>query len=392
MDEISTNYQRCTVTVMDTEGTDISFDEQGICNNVHEFKRDLQLYPQCDKDRNIQLTEIVDEIKKSGRGKQYDCIVGVSGGVDSTYVAYQAVKLGLRPLAVHVDNGWNSELAVNNIENMINTLGIDLYTHVIDWPEFKDLQLSFLKASVSDAEIPSDHANRSVLMQVAIKEKIKYSLTGRNLSGEGILGDNWTYTTLDWKYVKAVQKQFGKRKLKKYPHSSVFKILKSTVLNRVRDILILNYLPYKKESALSEIKKDLGYREYEQKHYESIYTRFFQSYILPKKFNIDKRKAHFSVLILNGQMTREDALEQLKTPPISEQKLQIDKEFVLKKLGLTECEFEQIMNKPIKKYTDYPNNKFYFKFHENKKTLMVVRLLKRAKILPQEFAARSAPC
>lgn len=385
--ENSTPYRICSRTVMDTEGTDILFDTDGICLNAHNFLRDRSRLPKEDE-RQKYLDEIIQRIKAAGKGNQYDCIVGVSGGVDSTYVAYLAKKFGLRPLAVHVDNGWNSELAVNNIENAVKKLDIDLHTHVIDWSSFKDLQVAFLKASVSDAEIPSDHANRAVLMKIGVQEKIKYCLTGRNLSTEGILGNNWTYGNLDWKYIKNVHKLYGSQKLSNYPHVSLTKILFSLMFSRITDVSILNFVPYVKKDVLEVLKNELDYREYPAKHYESIYTRFFQSYILPEKFNIDKRKAHYSVLILTGQMTRDEALKKLEAPPYDKSSIEADKSFVIKKLGLDLEEFEKIMSLPVKRYTDYPNNSKYIVFSKNKYLLFVVKLLKKINILPKEFAAR----
>ncbi|MBD3318137.1 MAG: N-acetyl sugar amidotransferase [Chitinivibrionales bacterium] len=383
------NYRICSQSVMDTEGTEIEFDDNGVSQYVPKFLADLGYLPKTDAERDAQLRRYVRQIKKAGTGKKYDCIVGMSGGVDSTYVAYIAKNLGLRPLAVHVDNGWNSELAVCNIENAVKKLGIDLYTHVIDWPSFRDLQVSFLNASVSDAEMPSDHANRAVLMKMAAKHKVRYSLTGRNLKTEGILGSNWSYGNLDWKYIKSIHRQFGSRKLRGYPHCGLVEMLYYVSVLKITDVPILNFVPYTKNEALQTMKNELGYREYEAKHYESIYTRFFQSYILPKKFRIDKRKAHLSVLILTGQMTREEALQILKEPPYDEEKIGEEREFVVKKLGLTMGEFEEIMSLPIKRYTDYPNNSKYLLFNKNKKMLAFVRALKMLHIFPKEFAARA---
>jgi len=384
------SYKMCTRCVMDTEGTDIEFDENGVCMNVHAFLKDRSRLLKSDMEREAALEKIIARIKKDGEGHEYDCVVGVSGGVDSTYVIYQAKKLSLRPLAIHVDNGWNSELAVQNIENAIKTLNVDLYTHVIDWTEFRDLQVSFLKASVSDAELPSDHANRAVLMKVAAKKNIKYSLTGRNLATEGLLGNNWTYSTLDWKYINAIQKCFGSIKLKSYPHLSLFDILYNVAIRRISDISILNYLPYNQKDVLETLEKELGYRRYAEKHYESIYTRFFQSYILPKKFNIDKRKAHLSVLILTGQITRKEAIEALKKSQNDLSQMEEDKEFVQKKLGLDIEKLDSIMNLPIKKFSDYPNNSQFFKFYQHKRLIALVRFLKVFHVFPKEFASRSA--
>ena len=378
-------YELCARCLMDTSDPDIEFDEKGHCNHCRELLQ-MREHFQLDGSRKDRLEQIVAEIKEQGKGKNYDCIVGVSGGVDSTYVAYLVTKLGLRTLAVHVDNGWNSELAVNNIEKVLKKLNIDLYTHVIDWEEFRQLQLAFLRASVSDAEIPTDHAIRAVLNRVAVREKVQYVINGRNFFTEGILPWSWTYSALDWKYIRCINKRFGLKRLRKYPHMSLFYLFYSVFIRRVKLFSILNYVNYNKKDAMALLKKDLGWKDYGGKHYESIYTRFFQAYILPVKFGFDKRKAHLSVLVCTGQITRENALKNLKCPPDRAERVAEDKTYVIKKLGLSVDQFENIMSLETRHYSDYPNNSHFFLIHNNRFLFSLLKLLKRLHIIPEGFA------
>lgn len=354
------NYRMCSKTIMDTIGnTDIKFDSEGICQYVREYERLLDVRVPDDSKRKEKLDEIVTAIRASGLGHDYDCIIGVSGGVDSTYLVYLVKELGLRPLAIHLDNGWNSELAVSNIETILNKLGVDLYTHVLDWEEFKDLQLSFLKASVPDGEIPTDHAITAILYKMAAKYNIKYIISGTNVRTEGIMPTIWSDGHLDWKYIQEIQSKFGTKKLKYYPHLSVFSYFNFLLFKRIKKVSILDYIDYDKPKVMAFLENELGWRNYGGKHYESIYTRFFQGYILVKKFSIDKRKGHLSTLICSGLMTKEEALKEIQLDPYpSKELLNIDREFVLKKLGLNENEFLAIMDLPLKYYTDYNNNNF----------------------------------
>jgi len=359
-DDMSEEYKRCKRCVMDTLDPGISFDADGNCNFCTEYfvREPGQVFK-----GNLgqkKLEKFINLIKADGKNKPYDCIMGVSGGVDSTYVAYLAKQQGLRPLAVHFDNGWNSELAVRNIENILNKLNIDLYTHVVDWDEFRDLQLSFLKASVANAEIPSDHGFLATLYDVALKHKIKYFLTGTNFETEGILPAGYGYLSVDLKHILAVHKRFGTKSLSTYPKLSLPKYMYARFVRKLTKVSILNYVNYKKEAAMELIQKELGWQYYGGKHYESIFTRFFQAYILPRKFGFDKRKAHYSSLICSGQMTREEAVQLLKTDPCDPKMLVEDREYVIKKLGLTEASFKEIMNLPTHLSTDYPNNSRIF--------------------------------
>ncbi len=372
-------YKICTATVMDTIGDpDIVFDENGICNYYHEFLEKLKIRVPGNSIAKVQLDSMVKKIKTSGKNNKYDCIIGVSGGVDSTYTAWLVKSFGLNPLAVHLDNGWNSELAVKNIENVLNILGIDLFTEVLDWEEFKDLQLSFLKASTPDGEIPTDHAILAVLYKTAAKFGVRYIISGMNFRNEGMLPPSWARGYLDWKYIKSVQKQFGRKPLSSYPHLSIFSFLYYNLVKRIRTVSFINYVPFNKEEAIKKIETELGWRNYGGKHYESIYTRFFQSYILPVKFLIDKRKAHLTCLIAStGEVTRQQALEILKQPIADAKLIDDDKEYVTKKLGISVKEFESIMNSPVKSILDYPNNHFLeMKFRK------LLNKLRNLKLLP----------
>ncbi len=352
-------YRICTNCVMDTSDREITFDENGVCSHCKKFNELARKYPMDDEKGREELNSIIAEIKASGRGKKYDCILGVSGGVDSTYVAYKLKEFGLNPLAVHLDNGWNSELSVINIENTLNILGIDLYTKVLDWEEFKDLQRSFLEASVPDVEIPTDHAFISFLYDVAAKEGIKHIITGSNVSCEGVLPRTWSYGHHDWRYIKSIHKLFGKGKLKQFPHYTQLKLIYYKLFLGQKVVDVLNYMSYEKEPVMELIQDKLNWKYYGGKHYESRYTKFIQAYILPEKFGIDKRRAHLSALICSGQITREEALNELDRDLYPLKDLNEDKEFVIKKLGFTEAEFEEIMRKPPKSYWDYPSYENY---------------------------------
>jgi N-acetyl sugar amidotransferase len=346
----------CTRCIMDTTDPDIVFDADGVCNHCHRYEAVASQRLVPPELRKNRLDSLVTEIKNAGVGKPYDCVIGVSGGVDSTYVAWVVKDLGLRPLAVHLDNGWNSELAVSNIEKTLKTLGIDLYTHVIDWEEFRDLQVSFLRASTPDGEVPTDHAIFALLYQLAAKHGLKHIITGTNVISEAILPEKWGYGYFDWSYVKDVHRRFGTSRLSTYPHFSLINLFYYVFLRSIRMVSILNFIDYNKKEAMDVLQKQLGWVYYGGKHYESIYTRFYQAYVLPRKFNIDKRKAHYSNLVLSGQMSRPEALEAMREPVYPEKLLEEDREYAIKKLGLDESSFGEIMAAPNKTFLDYRNN------------------------------------
>ncbi len=350
------NVQVCTKTVMDTlADPNITFDENGVCNYFYQYQDRVNKFFIGGEKGKEELAKVFNRIKEEGKGKKYDCITGVSGGVDSTYMVYLCKQYGLRPLVIHLDNGWNSEIANQNINNIIDKCGYDLYTHVIDWDEFKDLQLSFLKASVIDLELTSDHAIFAIIYKLAKKHNIKYLLSGFNITTEGILPEAWRWYKYDWLNIKSIQKQFGSVKLKSYPHVSFNRKIYFDLVKKMQTVMPLNYLDYNKEEAKKIITEELGWRDYGGKHFESIITRFYQGYILPEKFGVDKRKAHLSTLIASGQLSRNEALEELKEPIYNAKMLAEDKEFVLKKFGFSEAEFDALMNAPIKGHAEYPS-------------------------------------
>lgn len=346
---------------MDTSDPDIWFDEEGVSS--HALQYDAQFAPTVNAamrgDRESELHNLVAAIKTAGRGKPYDCIVGVSGGVDSSYLILQAVKLGLRPLAVHFDSGWNSELAVGNIENLVRRLEVDFYTEVVDWREMRDLQLSFFKASVANCDIPTDHAFAHVAFQQATKYGVKYILSGHNLATESILPKAWGYNAGDARHLKAIQRRFGTVPLSSYPTLGLIKrYFWYETVRGVKTVRPLNYLRYVHEDAKAAITEELGWRDYGGKHYESVFTRYFQGYYLPMKFGFDKRRAHLSSLILSNQMTRTQALEELKESNYDDRLREQDHEFIAKKLGISKSEFEEILARPIVDHLDYPNEKW----------------------------------
>jgi N-acetyl sugar amidotransferase len=368
-------YQMCVRTVMDTTDPDIWFDEHGVSSYALNYDSNIAPIVNAAQSgaRRPELDAIVAKIKASGKGKPYDCVVGISGGVDSTYLILQAVRLGLRPLAVHFDSGWNSELAVGNIENIVNKLGLDLYTDVVDWREMKDLQLSFFKASVPNCDIPTDHAFASVAYQQAVKYGIKYILSGHNLVGESILPTAWGHSAADSRHVRAIQRRFGSVKLKTYPMLGPFKRhLWYEIIKGITSVDPLNYLPYSPKEAKVEIARELGWRDYGGKHHESVFTRYFQGYYLPHKFGYDKREAHLSSLILAGQETREAALRELEQPPYDEALRKQDHEFIAKKLGVSTDELEEIFERPPVAHLDYPHETWVWPA-----TLKVLQLVSR---------------
>lgn len=353
------DYQICTNCIMDTTDPEIYFDENGVCNHCLKFENQLKKNWFPNEEGKKKLDAIINQIKIDGKNKKYDCVIGLSGGVDSSYLAYILRKLypELRILAVHIDGGWNSELAVHNIENIVKILGIDLYTGVVPWEEMQDLQLAFFKSQLANQDVPQDHAFFATLYHVANKNSIKYFLSGGNLATESIFPFSWGYNAMDSTQLKAVHKKFGKVQLKKYEIVTFFKRkIYYPYFKKFKIIRPLNFLPYIKDEAKETIKNELNWRDYGGKHHESKFTKFFQAYWLPTKFGFDKRKAHLSSLIISGQITRNEALKELEKPLYDETELKEDKEFVSKKLGISLEEFETIMQQPNKTFLDYPSD------------------------------------
>lgn len=337
-----TKYRECTKLLFDTnDDPKMTFDQNGVCNYYYEYLQLEKEYVKKGVEAEKEIQSFLGFAKKNKSGK-YDCIIGVSGGVDSTYLLYLAKKLGLNPLAVHFDNGWNSELAVNNIETVTRKLGIDLQTYVIDWNEFKDIQRSYFFAGVIDLEVPTDHAIYGALYSLALDNNIKLVFSGVNIVSESIMPHHWSYEKLDHVNILDIHKRFGKCKLKNFPivDNKFREKIKSSGIKVFR---LLNYVPYYKKEVEEILVNELGWKPYGGKHYESVFTRFYQGYILPLKFGVDKRKAHLSNLICSGQLTKEEAKQILSVPDYTEELQRNDKEFVLKKLEFTDSFFENYM-------------------------------------------------
>jgi N-acetyl sugar amidotransferase len=375
-------YRQCSLTVMDNiADPDIVFDDKGISNYYYEYQEAEKAGVLTGEAGKNKLTALVAAMKEAGRGKPYDCLIGLSGGVDSTYVAWLVKDLGLRPLAVHLDNGWNSELAVKNIENIISKLGIDLFTLVINWQEFKDIQLAYLRASVVDIEVVSDHAIFATMYKLAKEKNIGYIISGTNIVTEHIMPPSWLYKKMDFSNLKDIHKKYGKLKLKTYPSFDFKKYVYYSAVLRLTPVSILNYVPYNKKEIKAFITKELNWRDYGGKHYESVFTKFYQAYILPEKFHIDKRKAHLSTLICAGQITKEAAIAELEQPIYPNGELGQDKEYVLKKFGLTEREFDHIMQLPVHRHEDFKTDTHLKEGYMNflRKTEKFRRILKPKK-------------
>ena len=343
----------CARSVMDTSDPYITFDEQGISNYWHENRRRLDSEVVWGKRGLEKAKQIVAGIKEHSGNAEYDCIIGLSGGVDSSFIAYWTRKLGLRPLAIHMDNGWNSELAVSNIEKIVSKLDIDLHTEVLDWPEFRDLQRSFFFASVPNCEMPTDHAIVATLFRLARKFGIRYIISGSNVVTEGIVHKSAGHDNKDWAHIAALQRQFGTRKLKSYPRLSAIDFAKAILVDRVQFVPLLNYLSYDVAESKRTLQDELGWRPYSRKHGESLFTRFFQEHYLPQKFGVDKRRSHYSSLICAGQMTREAALQLIDQPLYTPEELKAEIEFVCDKLQFTSREFEGIMSAAPKLHSQY---------------------------------------
>jgi len=350
-------YQICTSCVMDTTDEEIYFNVDGICNHCIDFETLQKLQILKGDEGRRALDTYVSKIKADGKGNAYDCIIGLSGGVDSSYVANRVIELGLRPLAVHVDTGWNSELAVSNIEKIVHALNIDLFTAVIDWDEMRDLQLAFLKSGVANCDVPQDHAFVAVLFKLAAKKGIRWVISGHNLQTESILPESWGYISIDAKHLTSIQKRFGTRRLKSFPIYSLFEYtFWWPYVRKIKILKILNFEDYRKDQVKQFLTQRFGWRDYGGKHYESRFTKFFQSYYLPTKFGYDKRRAHMASLVVSGEITRQQALEELEKPPFDVYEAQQDKLYVAKKLGVSPTEFDAILVGPRKSHLDYPSN------------------------------------
>ncbi|MDG2061506.1 MAG: N-acetyl sugar amidotransferase [SAR86 cluster bacterium] len=355
-------HQICKRCVMDTSDPAIIFDELGNCNHCNEFLSTSQDIVYHGEESDRQLEQILKRIKAEGKGKEYDCLIGMSGGVDSSYVTYKAVEYGLRPLAVHMDNGWNSEEAVKNIKNVCTKLNVDYQSYVLNWEQFKEIQLSILKSSIVEVEIPTDVAITRVCHKVASENNIKYIIGGGNYATEGILPNLWFYNPKDLKLLKSIHKEFASKGLSDFPTFDYKIEIYYKFIRRIKIVYLLNYLPFNKSKAISELEEKVGWKNYGGKHHESVYTRFVQSYLQPVKFDLDYRKATFSSQICNGEISREEALIDLKKVPFNQETLRSDKEYVSKKLGISYEDLENIIRAKPKSYKDYPNEEKKLEF------------------------------
>jgi len=358
-------YQICSNCVMDTSDSKISFDEKGVCDHCNDFYKTVKPNWHTDEKGRRQLGKMIDEIKKSGKGKSFDCILGMSGGVDSSYLLHLAVReFGLRPLVFHVDGGWNSELAVHNIQVIVDKLGIDLYTEVINWEEMKDFQLAFFKSGVPHIDIPQDHAFVATLYNFADKYKIKHIMNGGNISTECVRNPlEFFYYGTDMPQLKHIYGLYGNNKLKTYPISPILRHkVYLRYIKRIKVVKPLNNIPYIKKDAIKLLSDEYGWREYPQKHFESRFTKFFEGYWLPERFGFDARRVQFSSLILTEQMKREDAIQKLQLPAYNPATIDDEFNYIATKLEITPEELRHYLTMPKKFYWDYRNQQSMFNF------------------------------
>lgn len=342
---------------MDTTDPEITFDEQGVCNHCQNFDAITRQNWFPNAEGEVKLRQIVDRIKQEGIGKEYDCIIGLSGGVDSSYLALKVADWGLRPLVVHVDAGWNSELAVSNIEKIVKHNNFDLYTHVVDWEEMRDLHIAFLLSGISNQDVPQDHVFFASLYKFAVKNRIKYILSGGNIATEGIFPSFWHGgSAMDSINLKAIHKKFGNKPLKTYNTINFFQYyIWFPFVKKMRTVRPLNYMDFNKEKAGIELEAALGWKTYGRKHGESLFTKVFQNDYLPRKFGYDKRRPHLASLINSGQMTRDEAMQKLEEPLYDPTEREIDLNYFCKKLRITREQYEAYISGPSRRYDEFPN-------------------------------------
>lgn len=351
-------YQMCTKCIMDTTDSKITFDENGVCDHCNHYEKEIAPTWSPGTNRFDELEKVAAKIRNDGKNKPYDCIIGMSGGTDSSYLVYIAKEvMNLRPLIYTVDTGWNLNVAVENIEKIVKKLDLDLYTEVVDWNEMSQLQLSFLKASVPYQDLPQDHVIFAGLYNYAVKNKIRYVLTGSNISTECVRPPiEWVHLN-DLKLIKNIYKKFSGKKLKSVPMCSMFKYrLYYGYLKKMKRVAPLDLIDYDKDKVEELLENEFSWKKYENKHYENIFTRFYEGYYMPNKFGYDKRKPHYSNLILTGQMTRAQALDKLQEKPYSEKLMIQDKNYIAKKLKISTVEIDELISKENKTYKDYKNS------------------------------------
>lgn len=353
---MSMHYQMCSRCVMETTDPEITFDGKGVCNHCHEFDNLTSKHWYPNEDGKKRLKQIIDVIKSEKRSKEYDCIIGLSGGVDSSYLALKANEWGLRPLVVHVDAGWNSELAVANIEAIVKHCGYDLHTHVVDWQEMRDLQLAYLRAGVPNQDVPQDHVFSASLYHFATQNNIRFILSGGNIATESIFPKSWHGSAMDAINLTAIHQKYGKIPLKTFSRIGFYKLyFWYPFVKGMRTVRPLNYMQYNKSDAIGELEATIGWRSYGRKHGESIFTKFFQNYYLPTRFGYDKRRPHLSSLIVSNQMTREEALAQLEESLYDPDELETDIVYFCKKLQITRAELEELITAPVHHHSEFSN-------------------------------------
>lgn len=356
-------YQICSRCVMDTTHSTISFLADGTCSNCNDFINNVIPKWEIDLKDQHKFKELVKNIAKKGKNKKYDCVIGLSGGLDSSYLLHKAVRdFGLKPLVFHVDGGWNTDLAVENIQNLVNGLDLELFTYVVNWKEMRDLQLSFFKSGLPHIDLPQDLAFISALYNYAEDHKISYILNGGNYSTEGIRNPkNWGWYGTDLKHVRDVHSKFGSIELKTFPMSGILNHkLYLHYLKGIKIVKPLNYIEYNKSIAIDTLSRLYGWRAYPQKHFESRFTRFFEGYWLPNRFGYDTRKVQYSSLIVTGQMSRDEALSLLNSPALDNETVEKDKTYISSKLRISIEELESYFHLPKKTYRDYKNQKLLF--------------------------------
>ena len=349
-------YQMCERCVMDTSDPEITFHDGG-CIHCSGFLDKRSSHPYSSGENQKELHQIIDDVRRNGRRSDYDCIIGMSGGVDSSYLAYLVCKeFGLRPLAVHMDNGWDSAVSVRNIRNLVESLGLDYECVVLDWKEFRRIQLAFIKASVPEAETPTDVAIPEVLHSIAAAHNVRYIISGGNLATEGILPKAWHYNARDRKYFESICMRFGNINPKKFKFYDYRREMYYKVVLGIKTIYPLNYLAFNKDATIKLLTDRLGFEYYGQKHHESLYSRFIQGYYLPEKFGIDYRRATYSAMILDGQMNRQNALQALDDLPYHPDLLAEDKRYIAKKLAISISDLEEFIARPGTWYWEHPND------------------------------------
>ena len=366
-------YRQCTRTLMDTTDPDIRFNADGSSHWVN-FVKEIQSNVWNPDGDPETFSKVVSQIRADGRGKKYDCMLGLSGGLDSSYLAAIAYEAGLRTLIFHTDTGWNTEIALNNIESIINRYNFPLYTHVIDWREMADVQRAFLRAGVPNQDIPQDHAIFAAFYAYAAKQGIKWVLNGSNYATESVLPKAWGYKAGDAYHLKRIHKRFGERPIGRFPLMGIFRYrAEFTILRGMKIAKLLNLLPYNRRSAMDRLTRETGWQFYGGKHFESRWTRFFQAYWLPKFFGYDKKIAHLSSLILSGQITKNEAMEERKIANYDQNIIEEDIEFIAKKLNLKNQEVQLLTNPKIKSHFEFPNSQ------------RIINLLSKSRIFLKEI-------